>query len=32
VRVFPGVHPDRDPGTGMLLLFKPAEGFEATLH
>ncbi len=33
VRVFPGVHPDRDPKTGMLLLFKPAaEGLEPTLH
>jgi len=33
VRIYPGVHPDRDPRTGMLLLFKPlAEGFEPTLH
>jgi hypothetical protein len=33
VRVLPGVHADRDPKTGMLLLFKPAaEGIEPTLH
>jgi len=33
VRVLPGVHPDRDPRTGMLLLFKAAaEGLEPTLH
>ena len=34
IRVLTGVHPDRDPATGMLLLFKPdalpAGG--ATLH
>ena len=33
VRIFPGVHPDRDPKTGMILLYKPAgEGIEPTLH
>lgn len=33
VRIFPGVHLDRDPKTGMILLFKPAgEGIEPTLH
>jgi hypothetical protein len=34
VRILPGVHPDRDPQTGMLLLFKPdaAAGVEPTLH
>ena len=33
VRVLAGVHPDRDPNTGMLLFFKPApEGIEPTLH
>jgi hypothetical protein len=34
VRVLAGVHPDRDPRTGLLLLFKPdaAEGLEPTLH
>jgi hypothetical protein len=34
VRVLPGVHPDRDPQTGMVLLFKPdaATGTEPTLH
>jgi hypothetical protein len=33
VRVFPGVHPDRDPKTGMILLYKSAgEGVEPTLH
>jgi hypothetical protein len=33
VRIFPGVHPDRDPDTGMILLLKPAaEGIEPTLH
>jgi hypothetical protein len=34
VRVLPGVHPDRDPQTGMVLLFKPdaAAGTEPTLH
>ena len=33
VRVLPGVHPDRDPATGMILLHKPtAEGVEPTLH
>lgn len=33
VRVLAGVHPDRDPNTGMLLFFKPApEGVEPTLH
>jgi hypothetical protein len=34
VRLIPGVHPDRDPQTGLLLLFKPdaAEGVEPTLH
>jgi hypothetical protein len=33
VRIFPGVHPDRDPKTGMILVFKPAgEGIEPTLH
>jgi len=33
-RLMPGVHPDRDPQTGMLLLFKPnaGEGVEPTLH
>jgi hypothetical protein len=34
VRLIPGVHPDRDPQTGLLLLFKPdaAAGVEPTLH
>ena len=33
VRVLAGVHPDRDPQTGMLLFFKPtAQGVEPTLH
>ena len=34
IRIIPGVHPDRDPQTGLLLLFKPnaAEGVEPTLH
>src|SRR5262249_12792808 len=33
VRIFPGVHPDRDPKTDMILLFKPAgEGIEPTLQ
>ena len=34
VRVLAGVHPDRDPQTGMVLLFKPdaATGTESTLH
>ena len=33
VRLSPGVHADRDPDTGTILLFKPAaEGVEPTLH
>jgi len=32
VRVMSGVHPDRDPQTGMLLLFKPEAAVEPTLH
>jgi hypothetical protein len=34
VRILPGVHPDRDPQTGMSLLFKPdaPAGVEPTLH
>jgi len=34
VRLIPGVHPDRDPQSGVLLLFKPdaTEGVEPTLH
>jgi hypothetical protein len=33
VRILPGVHPDRDPETGKLLVFKPAaEGVEPTVH
>jgi hypothetical protein len=34
VRILPGVHPDRDPQTGMMLLFTPdsAAGVEPTLH
>ncbi len=34
VRLIPGVHPDRDPETGMLLLFKAEAGerVEPTLH
>ncbi|HUH95646.1 MAG TPA: hypothetical protein VL742_21205 [Casimicrobiaceae bacterium] len=33
VRVLAGVHPDRDPRTGVLLFFKPTpQGVEPTLH
>ena len=34
VRILSGVHPDCDPQTGVMLLFKPdqAEGIEPTLH
>jgi hypothetical protein len=34
VRVLPGIHPDRDPQTGMMLLFKPepTAGAVQTLH
>jgi hypothetical protein len=35
VRVLPGVHPDRDPQTGMMLLFKsdaPAATEQTSLH
>jgi len=33
VRVLAGVHPDRDPKTGVLLFFRPApQGVEPTLH
>ena len=34
VQILPGVHPDRDPQTGMVLLFKPdaGAGTELTLH
>jgi hypothetical protein len=31
VRMLPGVHPDRDPQTGMTLLFKP-EAVAAAEH